>query len=74
MRMRGSMLTGPPMKRMKISTTIILIISDIVSVVLGVLVMQQAWRAIMFDYSGWFAFVVEPVDYVKMESMQNLLE
>ena len=74
MRMRGSMLTGPPMKRMKISTTIILIISDIVSVVLGVLVMQQAWRAIMLDYSGWFAFVVEPVGYVKMESMQNLLE
>lgn len=49
-----------------LSTTIIVLISDVVSVVLGVLVMEQAWKAIMFSYSGWFAFVVEPVGYVKM--------
>ncbi|MGN0151354.1 MAG: FtsX-like permease family protein [Wujia sp.] len=48
------------------STTIILIISDVISVVLGALVMTQAWKAIMFEYSGWFAFVIEPLGYVKM--------
>lgn len=48
------------------STTIIMIISDAVSVGLGALVMGQAWKAIMFSYSGWFAFVIEPMGYVKM--------
>lgn len=47
-------------------TTIILVILDVVSVFLGVAVMAQAWRAIMFDYSGWFTFVIEPLGYVKM--------
>ncbi len=49
-----------------LSTTIILIISDVISVALGTFVMAQAWKVIMFDYSGWFAFVIEPVGYVKM--------
>lgn len=49
-----------------LSTTIILIIADIVSVVLGALVMTQAWKMIMFSYSGWFAFVIKPKGYVKM--------
>ena len=49
-----------------LSTTIILILSDIVSVVLGTLVMEQAWRAIMADYRGWFTFRMEPVGYLKM--------
>lgn len=51
-----------------LSTTIILIISDVISVVLGALVMEAAWKAIMFGYSGWFAFVIEPIGYVKMFS------
>lgn len=49
-----------------LSTTIILIISDVISVVLGTLVMTQAWKVIMSSYSGWFAFVMEPAGYVKM--------
>lgn len=49
-----------------LSTTMILIVLDAVSVMLGGLVMEQAWRKIMFSYSGWFAFVIEPIGYVKM--------
>lgn len=49
-----------------LSTTIILVIADIISVVLGAFVMAQAWKAMMFSYSGWFAFVIEPAGYVKM--------
>ncbi len=41
-------------------------VSDVISVILGALVMTQAWKAIMFSYSGWFAFVIEPAGYVKM--------
>ena len=28
--------------------------------------MKLAWREIMFSYSGWFAFHMEPAGYVKM--------
>ena len=49
-----------------LSTTMILIVLDAVSVMLGGLVMEQAWRKIMFSYSGWFAFVIEPIGYVEM--------
>ena len=48
------------------STTIILIIADVVSVVLGTLVMNEAWKLIMFSYSGWFTYTIKPVGYVKM--------
>lgn len=49
-----------------LSTTIFLVIADAVSVFCGVFVMEQAWKAIMFDYSGWFTFMLEPIGYVKM--------
>lgn len=49
-----------------LSTTMILIILNAISVGLGTLVMAQAWKAIMFSYNGWLAFVVEPMGYVKM--------
>ncbi len=49
-----------------ISTTMILIALDVISVGLGALVMARAWKVIMFSYSGWFAFVIEPVGYIKM--------
>ena len=49
-----------------LSSTIVLIVSDAVSVILGSAVMGIAWKAIMFGYSGWFNFVIEPVGYVKM--------
>ena len=49
-----------------LSTTIVVVIADLLSVVLGAFVMAQAWKAIMFSYSGWFSFVIQPVGYVKM--------
>lgn len=49
-----------------LSTTIFLIVADIVSVSLGTLVMTQAWKAVMLGYSGWFTFFIEPAGYVKM--------
>lgn len=49
-----------------LSTTFVLILSDLISVVLGTLVMAQAWRVVLFSYSGWFAFVMEPSGYLKM--------
>lgn len=49
-----------------LSTTFVLILSDLISVALGVLVMSQAWRVMMFSYSGWFAFVMEPSGCIKM--------
>lgn len=49
-----------------LSTTIFLVIADAAGTVLGALVMKQAWRAIMFDYSGWFSFVIVPAGYAKM--------
>ena len=42
------------------------VIEDAVSVVLGAFVMNLAWKAILFSYSGWFAFVIQPAGYVKM--------
>ena len=49
-----------------LSTTMILLLEEAVSVVLGALIMSQAWKAIMNEYSGWFMFVIEPVGYLKM--------
>ena len=49
-----------------LSTTIVLVLIDAVSVWLGAAAMKLAWREIMFSYSGWFAFHMEPAGYVKM--------
>lgn len=49
-----------------LSTTIILVIGDALSVGLGALIMTQAWKAIMASYNGWFSFFVRPFGYVKM--------
>ena len=43
-----------------LSTTMVVIVADTVSVILGAMVMNQAWKSIMSEYSGWFAFVIEP--------------
>lgn len=47
------------------STTVMLVLSDLLSVFLGVFVMSQAWKVIMAGYSGWFAFVMTPAGYIK---------
>ena len=49
-----------------LSATIVLVLIDAVSVWLGAAAMKLAWREIMFFYSGWFAFHMEPAGYVKM--------
>ena len=49
-----------------LSTSMVLVLIDAVSVFLGVAAMRLAWRVIMATYSGWFAFRMEPVGYVKM--------
>lgn len=49
-----------------ISTSIIVVISDILSVILGSAVMSYVWRVMLQTYSGWFAFKVTPAGYVKM--------
>lgn len=49
-----------------LSTTMFLIAADAVGVGLGTLIMSQAWKAIMFGYSGWFTFSIEPAGYIQM--------
>lgn len=49
-----------------VSTSIVVVVSDLISVVLGTLVMKTAWKLMLFSYSGWFAFKVKPLGYVKM--------
>ena len=51
-----------------LSTTMVEVVADTISVILGSTVMKQAWKIIMFKYNGWFAFTIEPMGYVKMFS------
>ena len=43
-----------------------MIVADAICVVLGALVMNAAWKVIMYSYSGWFSFVILPAGYMKM--------
>ena len=49
-----------------LSTTIVFVIADVVSVFLGTLVMAAAWRIMLSGYSGWYAFVMTPWGYARM--------
>ena len=49
-----------------VSTTIVVIISDAISVILGTLIMKFAWKMMLATFSGWFAFEMQPIGYVKM--------
>lgn len=49
-----------------VSTTIFVVAANVVSVLLGTLVMEKVWKTMMSEYSGWYAFVMEPAGYVKM--------
>ena len=48
------------------STTIVVVIEAALGTLIGVSVMKLAWKIIMFSYSGWFAFVMQPVGYLQM--------
>ena len=49
-----------------LSTSIVLVIADAISVLLGSFVMSAAWKMIMSGYSGWYAFTMNPSGYAKM--------
>lgn len=48
------------------TTTIVVVLADVISVIFGVAVMKVLWKQILFSYSGWYAFKMQPMDYVKM--------
>lgn len=49
-----------------LSTSIVFVLADALGVFLGSLVMGEAWKMIMADYSGWFTFMMNPWGYGKM--------
>lgn len=49
-----------------LSTTFVVIVSEIVSVILGVGLMVKIWGIMMQGMDGWFAFRVRPSGYAKM--------
>lgn len=49
-----------------LSTTIVMIVIDVLTVAVGVWVMNFAWKEILMTYSGWFSFHMEVISYVKM--------
>lgn len=49
-----------------LSTSIVVVITDAVSVILGTYVMSAVWRMMLLSYSGWFTFRIQPLGYAKM--------
>lgn len=49
-----------------LSTTIVMLVIDVLAVAVGVWVMNFAWKEILMTYSGWFSFHMETISYVKM--------
>lgn len=49
-----------------LSTTVVVLIADALCVFLGSVTMNEAWKAMMAGYSGWFTFRIGAVGYTKM--------
>lgn len=49
-----------------LSTTIVMLVIDVLTVAVGVWVMNFAWKEILMTYSGWFSFHMETISYMKM--------
>lgn len=49
-----------------LSTTIVMLVIDVLTVAVGVWAMNFAWKEILMTYSGWFSFHMETISYVKM--------
>ena len=49
-----------------LSTTIVMLVINVLTVAVGVWVMNLAWKEILMTYSGWFSFHMETISYVKM--------
>lgn len=48
------------------ATTMMVVLANLVGVAVGTRIMKYVWRMVFFEYSGWYAFYMEPLDYVKM--------
>lgn len=48
------------------ATTIMVVLANLVGVVVGTWIMEYVWRMVFFEYSGWYAFYMESMDYIKM--------
>jgi putative ABC transport system permease protein len=48
------------------STTMVVVLWDAIGVVLGSVMMIKIWEAMMFSYSGWLKFVIDPAGYARM--------
>lgn len=49
-----------------LATTIVVVICAALSVLVGTLVMRSVWTAMLQSMSGWFTFIMGPLDYIKM--------
>lgn len=49
-----------------LSTTVVFVIADTVSVFFGTLVMTVTWKIMLSSYSGWYPFVMTPWGYARM--------
>ena len=49
-----------------VATTMMVVLANLVGVIVGTRIMEYVWRMVFFEYSGWYAFYMEPMDYVKM--------
>lgn len=49
-----------------LATTIVVIICAALSVLVGTLVMRSVWTVMLQSMSGWFTFIMGPLDYFKM--------
>ena len=49
-----------------LSTSIVVVVIDALTVAIGVWVVNFAWKEILATYSGWFAFHMETIGYMKM--------
>lgn len=48
------------------STAIILVISDLIGTFFGSKLLAELWGVIMSEYSGWFAFTMQPAGLIKI--------
>ena len=49
-----------------LATTIVVVICAALSVLVGTLVMRSVWTVMLQSMSGWFTFIMGPLDYLKM--------
>ena len=47
-------------------TTYFVVLADLLAIFIGGNLMKTAWRAVMLDMDGYFAFMLEPLSYLKM--------